>query len=227
MPGLEETPGARPSASCCTPVLHPLQGCQASDWWGAPQPCDRHQAHSASGPDRKRLQQPQWWPEVVTAHADFAWPQCREQECDRVSLPPPLQGRGPSPPCSSPCSDVDTSQRANTVTSTRYFRKSKTSRETFPLVKSLSFQAGWCEMLSCGSSWVKEQMILTCYCVSASEALQGLKWQVIGAKQDREMNDQNQLSLAFWKHVEMYFTLLGSAKFSNCKSALQFICWSK
>lgn len=73
------------------------------------------------GPGHKLLQQPQWWPELVRAHTHFAWPQ------HRVPLSP-LQCRRPSPTCPSSCSDLDPSQRGNTVTSTRHFRKSKTSR---------------------------------------------------------------------------------------------------
>lgn len=188
MLGQEKTPWGQAQCKllhhCATP---PLRVPGFGGWQGAPQPCDQHQACSDMGQaisDFSSLSggQRSWQVPALLGHSTRS-----KNGTGSTSSPP--QCRRPSHPCPSPCSGLDPSQRGNPVISTRYFRKSKTSRQTVPLVKSLYFRAGWCEMLSCGSSWVKKQMVSVCYGVSASEALGWLKWWLTGAKQDREMND--------------------------------------
>lgn len=157
MPGLEEPSGARLCARCCTPLLCPLQGCQALmhfDARGTPQLCDQHQACNAvswtiSGFSSLSCGQ-RWSQHVLVLLGHNIDGTGIEQG---LLLPSSIKKR-PKLPMSFPLTwtPLRWAQMGNTVTSTRYLRKSKTSRQTLPLVRSFVFWAGWCEILSCDSS---------------------------------------------------------------------------
>lgn len=80
-------------------------------------------------------------------------------------------------------------------------------RGVFPLVKPL--RPGQYKILSCGYFWVKKQVLATYAGLSASEALGGLKWELAGWKQNREVRG--------WRDICSQYKVIGSSK--ACGSA--------
>lgn len=115
--GLEEPPGARSSMGHHSPVLCAHRGSRH------PQPCDGHQAYSAGGQPKNAfssLSGRQRWLQHVLALLGHSAGSRNGKRCLFSLL---CKGQTSIPPWS----DLEHSQEGNTMISTRYFRKSKTS----------------------------------------------------------------------------------------------------